>query len=87
MLTLHFLLTALVAVSQAQTDCSRGACYPPVSDLLLGRAHQLHASSTCGLTGSEAYCTPYMQVGVLCLKEILSLWTEDNVRHNFVSYF
>lgn len=58
-----FLLTAIVAVSQAQTDCSRGACYPPSNDLLLGRAHQLQASSTCGLTGSEVYCTPYQQVG------------------------
>uniref|UniRef100_A0A8D0D3J9 Laminin N-terminal domain-containing protein n=1 Tax=Sander lucioperca TaxID=283035 RepID=A0A8D0D3J9_SANLU len=47
----------------AQTDCSRGACYPPSSDLLLGRAQQLHASSTCGLAGSEVYCTPYEQVG------------------------
>uniref|UniRef100_A0A7N6AMJ6 Laminin, beta 3 n=1 Tax=Anabas testudineus TaxID=64144 RepID=A0A7N6AMJ6_ANATE len=60
MLTLHFLLTAIAAVSLAQTDCSQGACYPPVSDLLLGRAHQLHASSTCGLSGSEVYCTPYL---------------------------
>lgn len=87
MLTLHFLSTAIAAVSQAQTDCSRGACYPPVSDLLLGRAQQLHASSTCGLTGSEVYCTPYLQVGVLCLKDMSSLWTECNVRHKFVSYF
>lgn len=53
----------MAAVSQAQTDCSRGACYPPSNDLLLGRAHQLQASSTCGLTGSEVYCTPYQQVG------------------------
>ncbi|XP_034442702.1 laminin subunit beta-3 [Hippoglossus hippoglossus] len=53
------LLAALTAVSQAQTDCSRGACYPPSNNLLLGRAHQLHASSTCGLTGSEVYCSPY----------------------------
>uniref|UniRef100_A0A8C2X7K0 Laminin N-terminal domain-containing protein n=1 Tax=Cyclopterus lumpus TaxID=8103 RepID=A0A8C2X7K0_CYCLU len=55
------LLTAIAAVSQAQTDCSRGACYPPSNDLLMGRAQQLHASSTCGLTGSEIYCTPYQQ--------------------------
>ncbi|KAG7493356.1 hypothetical protein JOB18_007172 [Solea senegalensis] len=53
------LVAALAALSQAQTDCSRGACYPPSSDLLLGRSHQLHATSTCGLTGSEVYCTPY----------------------------
>ncbi|KAA8593691.1 hypothetical protein FQN60_009807 [Etheostoma spectabile] len=60
------LLAAIAAVSQAQTDCSRGACYPPSSDLLLGRAQQLHASSTCGLTGSEVYCTPYEQRRMKC---------------------
>ncbi|GLD65973.1 laminin subunit beta-3 [Lates japonicus] len=60
------LLAAIAAVSQAQTDCSRGACYPPISDLLLGRAHQLQASSTCGLTGSEVYCTPYQQRRMKC---------------------
>lgn len=60
------LLTAIAAVSQAQTDCSRGACYPPSNDLLLGRVDQLHASSTCGLTGSEIYCTPYEQRKMKC---------------------
>uniref|UniRef100_A0A8C7UK72 Uncharacterized protein n=1 Tax=Oncorhynchus mykiss TaxID=8022 RepID=A0A8C7UK72_ONCMY len=43
-------------------DCSRGACYPPMGDLLLGRGRQLHASSTCGLTGSEVFCTPFGQM-------------------------
>ncbi|XP_054472751.1 laminin subunit beta-3 [Anoplopoma fimbria] len=60
------LLAAIAAVSQAQTDCSRGACYPPSNDLLLGRAQQLHASSTCGLFGSEVYCTPYQQRRMKC---------------------
>ncbi|XP_029286569.1 laminin subunit beta-3 [Cottoperca gobio] len=60
------LLAAIAAASQAQTDCSRGACYPPSNDLLLGRAHLLHASSTCGLTGSEVYCTPYQQRRMKC---------------------
>uniref|UniRef100_A0A3B4TXK0 Laminin N-terminal domain-containing protein n=1 Tax=Seriola dumerili TaxID=41447 RepID=A0A3B4TXK0_SERDU len=52
--------------SQAQTDCSWGACYPPSNDLLLGRSHQLHTSSTCGLTGSEVYCTPYQLRRMKC---------------------
>uniref|UniRef100_A0A3Q4IBR3 Laminin N-terminal domain-containing protein n=1 Tax=Neolamprologus brichardi TaxID=32507 RepID=A0A3Q4IBR3_NEOBR len=47
-------------------DCSWGACYPPTDDLLLGRAHQLQASSTCGLTGSEVFCTPYQQRKMKC---------------------
>ncbi|KAI9520119.1 hypothetical protein NQZ68_021838 [Dissostichus eleginoides] len=63
---LLLLLAAIAAVSQAQTDCSQGACYPPSNDLLLGRSHQLHASSTCGLTGSEVYCTPYEQRKMKC---------------------
>ncbi|XP_054879283.1 laminin subunit beta-3-like isoform X2 [Poeciliopsis prolifica] len=53
------LLVAAVAVAAAQNDCSLGACYPPSTDLLLGRSQQLRASSTCGLTGSEVFCTPY----------------------------
>ncbi|XP_029006744.1 laminin subunit beta-3 [Betta splendens] len=60
------ILTAIAVVSRAQTDCSGGACYPPVEDLLLGRANQLHASSTCGLMGSESYCTPYVQAQMKC---------------------
>ncbi|XP_069007880.1 laminin subunit beta-3 [Embiotoca jacksoni] len=60
------LLAAVVAVSQALNDCSRGACYPPSNDLLLGRAQQLRASSTCGLTSSEVYCTPYQQRRMKC---------------------
>ncbi|XP_040890794.1 laminin subunit beta-3 isoform X2 [Toxotes jaculatrix] len=60
------LLAAVAAVSQAQTDCSRGACYPPSNDLLVGRVQQLQASSTCGLTGSEVFCTPYQLRKMKC---------------------
>lgn len=66
MMILLWIAAAVAAVCRAQTDCSQGACYPPASDLLLGRAHQLRASSTCGLTGSEVFCTPYQQRRMKC---------------------
>ncbi|KAM9522760.1 laminin subunit beta-3 isoform 1-T2 [Salvelinus alpinus] len=61
-----FQLAALTAVAATQRDCSQGACYPPMGDLLLGRDRQLHASSTCGLTGSEVFCTPFGQSKMKC---------------------
>ncbi|KAG5274590.1 hypothetical protein AALO_G00137970 [Alosa alosa] len=59
-------VAALAAVCLAQQDCSRGACYPPMGDLLIGREQQLHATSTCGLTGTEVFCTPYGQWKMKC---------------------
>uniref|UniRef100_A0A8C5GTJ8 Laminin N-terminal domain-containing protein n=1 Tax=Gouania willdenowi TaxID=441366 RepID=A0A8C5GTJ8_GOUWI len=61
-----FFLCTLAVITDAQRDCSRGACYPPSGDLLLGRSDQFTSSSTCGLTGSEVYCTPYEQVHPSC---------------------
>ncbi|XP_062309966.1 laminin subunit beta-3-like [Osmerus eperlanus] len=59
-------LAALAAVAYAQTDCSRGACYPPTGDLLLGRGQLLYASSTCGLMGSEVFCSPFQLWKMKC---------------------
>lgn len=58
-------ISALPGFLHAQNACSRGACYPPVGDLLIGRTQFLQASSTCGLTKPETYCTQYGEVGLL----------------------
>ncbi|NXH50568.1 LAMB3 protein, partial [Dicaeum eximium] len=51
-----------------QRACSQGACYPPPGDLLLGRAPHLRASSTCGLSKPETYCTPHGQWNMKCCR-------------------
>ncbi|XP_032734007.1 laminin subunit beta-3 [Lontra canadensis] len=61
----------------AQQTCSRGACYPPVGDLLIGRTRFLRASSTCGLTKPETYCTQYGEWQMKCCK------CDSRLPHNY----
>ncbi|XP_017352106.1 laminin subunit beta-3 [Ictalurus punctatus] len=60
------IIAALAAVCMAQQECVSGACYPPLGDLLIGRETELRASSTCGLSGIEVFCTPLGQWKMKC---------------------
>ncbi|XP_045392119.1 laminin subunit beta-3 [Lemur catta] len=77
LLLLCFALPGLLCAQQA---CSRGACYPPVGDLLVGRTRFLRASSTCGLTKPETYCTQYGEWQMKCCK------CDSRLPHNYNSH-
>ncbi|CAJ1055766.1 laminin subunit beta-4 [Xyrichtys novacula] len=53
-----FLLSFLSAarLQDLQDQCPGDSCNPPLGDLMVGRAAQLSASSTCGLNGPQNYC-------------------------------
>ncbi len=48
---------SLKTLTRASFNCTNSDCYPPTSDLLLGRKKFLHASSTCGNKKTpDKYC-------------------------------
>ncbi|XP_054475687.1 LOW QUALITY PROTEIN: laminin subunit beta-4 [Anoplopoma fimbria] len=52
-----FLPAARLQDPQDRHDqCPGGSCNPQLGDLMLGRATQLSATSTCGLDGPQKYC-------------------------------
>lgn len=57
-------IQGLLSYTEAQEECSKGACRPLTGNLLVGRSEQLTASSTCGLGGAQKYCIlSYLEVG------------------------
>ncbi|XP_066523971.1 laminin subunit beta-4 [Hoplias malabaricus] len=50
------LLLFLLVPVHLQQSCEGGSCHPSLGDLMVGRAAQLSASSTCGLNGPQNYC-------------------------------
>uniref|UniRef100_A0A4W5KS33 Laminin N-terminal domain-containing protein n=1 Tax=Hucho hucho TaxID=62062 RepID=A0A4W5KS33_9TELE len=53
---LCFSVPVLVPGALFQEDCDVNSCHPQLGDLMVGRAAQLSASSTCGLNGPHNYC-------------------------------
>ncbi|XP_035013706.2 laminin subunit beta-4 isoform X1 [Hippoglossus stenolepis] len=59
MINMIFIFIIFLPVSQLQDlqdQCPGSSCSPQLGDLMVGRAAQLSASSTCGLDGAQNYC-------------------------------
>ncbi|XP_023188119.1 laminin subunit beta-2-like [Xiphophorus maculatus] len=73
MIHLSLLVLALNAFGQGLPSiphgCTDGSCYPATGNLLIGRAVNLTATSTCGLDGPEQFCiVSYLQDPEKCFE-------------------
>ncbi|KAK9515757.1 hypothetical protein VZT92_026376 [Zoarces viviparus] len=81
---LSLLVLALRAASGQELPsgphgCMEGSCYPATGNLLIGRAVNLTATSTCGLTGPQQYCiVSHLQESDKCF--------ECNSQHRYDPY-
>ncbi|KAM6973327.1 laminin subunit beta-4 [Aplochiton taeniatus] len=64
---MHHHTRLLVPRALLQEECEGNQCNPQLGDLMVGRAAQLSASSTCGLDGPQKYCIiGYLEDGQKC---------------------